>query len=278
MKSKPTWVFVAGTYRTGSTTHYGMVRDVVGKTNSGIGIGYHREGRLIDFDCFEWKNKKAIDDLYGEHNIQHSFKRVPQFSHNPYFIVCKVFEFLPNGFRGEISHGEIIARQNRLKAIVSVRDPRDIAVSMKSRSRELAGSVFDFKKTVTEDFPVWLGQVMKWADLGKEITLVSKFEDFTQHLLREVRRIANHLDIELSDEMAKSIARDYKIEAIRKKKDKFWKQKHDNPRAREDPALPSIPALLFASSGQWQRELTEDEARMVVEANKGFFERFGYNV
>lgn len=274
--TKPTWVFVAGSYRSGSTTHYGMVRDIVTKTNSGIGIGYHKEERLIDFDAFDWKNKQAIDDIFSKHNIQHSFKRVPRFSRDSYYIVCKVFEYLPNGFRGEVSHGEIIARQNRMKAIVSVRDPRDIAVSMRNRGRELSGNVFDFKKTVTENFPIWLGQVMRWADLGEEITLVSKFEDFTQHLLREVRRIANHLEIELPDETAKLIAGEYKVEAIRKKKDKYWKEREDNPRLREDPALPSIPGLLFASSGQWQRELSEAEVKMVVEANKVFMERFGY--
>lgn len=274
--NKPTWVFVAGTYRSGSTTHYGMVRDIVTKTNSGIGIGYHKEDRLKDFDSFEWPDMAAIKKLYDNHNIQHDFKRVPKFSYNPYYIVCKVFEFLPNGFRNEISHGEIIARGQRLKAVVSVRDPRDIAVSMQNRSRELSGNVFDFKKTVTKDFPTWLGNVIKWADLGEDVTLVSKFEDFTQHLLREVRRIASHLDIDLTDELAKDIAKQYKTGAIRKKKDEYWKKRRDNLRLREDPALPSIPALLFASSGQWRQELTEAEANMVYNANRAFCERFGY--
>jgi len=49
--TKPTWIFVAGPYRSGSTTQYEMARDIVEKTNTGIGIGYHNERRLKEFDA-----------------------------------------------------------------------------------------------------------------------------------------------------------------------------------------------------------------------------------
>ena len=48
--SKPTWVFVAGAYRTASTTQYQMARDIVEQTENGIGIGYHTERKLKEFD------------------------------------------------------------------------------------------------------------------------------------------------------------------------------------------------------------------------------------
>ena len=44
------WVFVAGIYRSGSTTQYEMVRDIVTQTGNGIGIGYHTENKLTEYD------------------------------------------------------------------------------------------------------------------------------------------------------------------------------------------------------------------------------------
>lgn len=245
MMTKPTWVFVAGTYRTGSTTHYQMTRDIVEETGNGIGTGYHTEDRLREFD--------AVSDQR--------------------YVVCKVFEYLPQGFRSKTSHGELIYRQKRLKAIVSVRDPRDIIVSMRKRDDQRGGKPFDFKCVATEEFPVWLGQLGCWADLGPHIALISKFEDFTVNLLTEVRRIARHLGIELSGELAGVIAARYTIQAIQKRKEEHRK---GGPDKREDPWLPSIPGIVFGTSGHWRTWLDEEEREMVYEANSGFFERFGY--
>jgi len=284
--TKPIWVFEAGTYRTGSTTHYQMVRDVVQTTNSGIAIGYHNERRLRGFDALDFSDLEAVQAIYKEHykdrKIACPFTEVPQFSRQAPYIVCKVFEYLPDGFRKGPSHGQLINRQKRLKVVVSIRDPRDIATSMRRREEQRSddgrkdSKPFDFEELVTQQFPIWLGAVEKWIDLGPDVTLVSKFEDFTQNLEGEARRIAAHLSIEIDDATAQRIAGDYQVDAIRKRKDKFWQKRRKDPDVNEDTALPSIPALLFASSGQWQRELSKEEAKLVYRANRGFFERFGY--
>ena len=66
------------------------------------------------------------------------------------------------------------------------------------------------------DFPVWLGNVEKWIALGDDLAHWSRFEDFTLNLLAEVRAIAAHLDIGLSDKQAKGIAARYTIRAQQK--------------------------------------------------------------
>lgn len=280
--TNPTWVFEAGTYRTGSTTHYEMTRDVVEAANAGYAIGYHNERRLREFDDLGLSDLEAIKEICAHHEIECPFDEPPIFSRSPHYIVCKVFEYLPGGFRKEASHGQILHRQERIKAVMSIRDPRDIITSMRKREEQRSddgrkdGEGFNFEYTATVQLPIWLGAVQKWADLGLDITLVSKFEDFTTNLYREVRRIAAHLDIELDNDTAKSIARKYTPDALRKRKGDYWKKRGDDPDLREDAALPSIPALLFASSGQWRDELSEEEAEMVYQANRGFFERFGY--
>jgi len=279
---KPVWVFVAGPYRTGSTTHYEMTRDVVQMTGSGIAIGYHNERRLRSFDALDLGDLEAVKATYAEHKIECPFTEPPKFSRQVPYVVCKVFEYLPDGFRDGPSHGQLIHRQKRLRVIVSVRDPRDIITSMKRREEQRCdagknGAGFNFEEVATEKFPIWLGAAQHWADLGPDVALVSKFEDFTRDLEGEVRRIAAHLGIKIDDIAAQYIAASYQVDAIRKRKDDFWQKRRKDPDVNEDPALPSIPALLFASSGQWQRELSKEEAEMVYAANKGFFERFGYS-
>ena len=105
-KRKPTWVFVAGPYRSGSTTQYRIVEDIIDETNNGKGIGYHTEKKLKEFDV----------------------------EGNKPFVVCKVFEFLPESFRGEESYGKTLHDEGRVMSVVSVRDPRDIIVSMRKRA------------------------------------------------------------------------------------------------------------------------------------------------
>lgn len=245
--TKPTWVFVAGTYRTGSTTQYRITRDIVEMTGQGVGIGYHTENKLREHDA---------DGGY---------------------IVCKVFEFLPDGFRGETSHGEIIHRQNRLKAVVSVRHPGDIITSMRKRSEGRATDggpgEWDFKETATVKFPIWLGQSLKWIDLGEDVTYVSRFEDFTRNLLTETRNIAAHLGIELTDDQAKVIAGRYTVKAQIQAQEEHRKA---GPQARQDPWLPSVPGIVFGTSGQYQTWLNGPEQRMVYEANAEYYKRFGY--
>jgi hypothetical protein len=249
--TRPTWIFVAGTYRSASTTQYRITRDIVEWAGLGMGIGYHTETRLKEFD-------------------------VPDSPHT--YIVCKVFEFLPEGFKGnndtvQVSHGEIIHRQDRIRAVVTIRDPRDIIVSQRTRT-ENQGKEFDFKKVATEKMPNWLAWVQKWIDLGPELCYWAKFEDFTLNLLTLTRKIAAHLDIDLPDEQAKEIAARYTIRAQKEKKREF--KQNQAPEKREDPWLPSIPEVLFGTSGHSRTWLNGPERAMVYEANKEFFERFGY--
>jgi len=249
MKAKPTWVFSCGTYRTASTTHYTMARDIVGVTGSGIGIGYHQEKKLKKFD------------VSSDHR----------------YVVCKVFEFLPGGFRGGRSYGETIYRERRLKALATIRDPRDIIVSMRERHRRQMEDPkhqrkpFDFEYRVQTEFPVWLSSLHKWINLGPSTCLLSRYETWTAGLLKEVYKIAGHLEIELTREQARKIAADHTLKSIVDRK----KAKR-RAGEREDPWLPSIPGPLFGTSGAHEHHLSKKEERLLIEANRAWMRRYGY--
>ena len=248
-RRKPTWIFICGTYRTASTTCYEITRDIVSETGNGKGIGYHQEGKLSDFD-------------------------IP--AQEPY-IVCKVFEYLPDGFQGKPSLGQFFHRKGRLKAIATIRDPRDIITSMRERhNRQMENPEhqripFDYHHRVTVDFPIWLGQLERWIDLGPNICMVSRYESFTKDLLNEVNRIASHLGITISPILARDIASRYTPEAImvRKKAKREAKQK-------EDPWLPGIPGILFGTVGAHKDHLSPEEEELLIEYNGDWMRRFAY--
>ena len=250
--SSPRWAFIAGSYRTASTTQYEITRDIVEGTRSGIGIGYHTESRLKERD---------EDTRKG------------------YIVVCKVFKFLPQ----HSPFGKQFLEENRLKALCTIRDPRDIIVSMKARSEATRNMDFDFKQTVTENFPIWLGQLEQWIDLGPEITMVTKYEDMIVNLYKEAKRIAEHLGISADDDLLKTIAKNHTIQAMVKAK-KEYRSKAQKAKARgeepprEDPWLPSIPAIKFGTSGQWRTWLSTGEITLVNETCAKFMERFGYPI
>jgi hypothetical protein len=243
-RNLPTWVFVAGSYRSGSTTQYQITEDIVTETNNGKGIGYHTEKKLEEFD-------------------------VPG---NKQYVVCKVFEFLPDSFKGGPSYGAKIHADGRMMATVTVRDPRDIMVSMRTRDTN-RGVLFNVTEVAKDELPIWLGNVEKWIKLGLDKAYWSKYEEFTLNLLRETRAIAEFLKIPLTVAHAKNIAKRYTITAMEAKKKEFKKKK---PEEREHPWLPSIPGVLFGTSGQHKTWLSVQERRAVEENNADFMRRFGY--
>jgi hypothetical protein len=242
VESKPTWVFVAGIYRSASTTQYLITRDVVKDTESGTPTGYHTEGRLEEYD-------------------------VPGSGR---YVVSKVFKFLPQ--TSEL--GATFLKEKRLKAVCTVRDPRDIVVSMRTRNENRGrhtDQTFDFETTVTKSFPVWLGQLEQWIDLGPEITMVTRFEDLIANLLKETRRISEHLDITLPDGHDFEIAKRYSIQAQRERAQEVRAEGK-----KADPWLPSIPSIVFGTAGMHVSWLSPSERQLVEKTCRGFMKRFGY--
>lgn len=247
-KMRPTWVFSCGIYRSGSTTHYQMVRDVVESAGLGVGIGYHEERKLVKHDDTDHK-----------------------------FIVCKVFEFLPGGFGEKSSYGQTIHREGRLKALATIRDPRDVITSMRERHKRQMeaprdqAQPFSFEDRATKNFPIWLGQLDKWISLGPDICMMSRYEEWTKDLVGEVFRIANHLEIDIDGETVERIASMYTKGAIMDRKARDRKA-----RRRSDPKLPGIPDILFGEAGAHREYLNAEEETMLVDANRAWMDKYEY--
>lgn len=241
MTKKPTWVFVVGPYRTASTTQYEIVRDILEETGSGKGVGY--------YDQAGWKIRNFDDPQYGR------------------YVACKNFTYLPK----EKPVVGTIKEDGRIKATGTIRDPRDIATSMMIRSWNLDNDDWDFEETVTEFFPVWLGQFDEWVQNLQKEMLVSRFEVLTNNLLKETKRLAGFLDVDLNSKQAEIIASRYTTDKIMKRKKEAKEQEE-----QEDEWLSSIPSIVTGKSGIYQEYLSPQQIEMIEQANEDFMRRWGY--
>ena len=232
---KPLWVFVSGIYRSGSTTQYEMVRDIVEKMGLGVGIGYHTEEKLKEYDN-------------SENQI----------------IVCKVFEPLFIGFQEKPSYAQKFFEEGRVKAFATIRDPRDVITSMKKRAEGRTKEdkdAWSFEETAKVNFPVWFKRLDDWLEWG---ALETRYEDMILNLFAECKRIANHLDIVVDDDTLKSIAKNYTVAAIQKRKQ------------QGKGKLPSRPGIVFGTSGTNKTWLSGPERRMVENSVDWFIEKYNY--
>jgi len=148
--TKPTWVFNCGIYRSASTTQYQITRDIVEAVDRGRGIGYHSRKKLQ-------ANDVPNDGKY---------------------IVCKAFVFLPSVCR--MTSGFL--DENRLKAVCSIRDPRDVIASMKVRHNRHFADPFPTRHRITVDLPQWLRDLQQWVE-----TVLRSFWVLTYQVTRPTR-------------------------------------------------------------------------------------------
>lgn len=247
--SRPTWAFVVGTYRTGSTTQHRIAAAIVESTNRGKDIGYHKESRLVEND----ESPNQIN-------------------------VCKVFRFLP----AESETAGRFLKEGRIRVIGTVRDPRDIFVSMQERERR-GGRIakFDARERIETLLPLWFGWFDTWTSLPKETVYVSKFETMIVDLAAEALRIAAFLGVRLSRKDAMRITNPFKVPAQKATKEAYWKnrrkiEKKGEVAPREHPVLPSIPSVEFGTSGHWPIWLHPSQVKSIEKHCKDYMTRWGY--
>lgn len=230
--ARPMWVFVVGMYRTGSTTQYLLTEGVVEITENGQGIGYHTEDRLQTYERY-----------------------------NGNFVVCKVFKPVCESSQT----AKVIKQDGRMRAIATVRDPRDIVTSMKKR-----GVNFSWKDTMKE-WPTWQGWFLKWASYGDDIIRIVKYEDMIRDLEKEVRGIANFLGIQISPEQVKEVA---KLGDLTYQRERAKKAKDEGKPAH--PWLPSLPGAAFGKARNWPSVLTLEEKRDIEAKARLMITRWRY--
>ena len=168
--------------------------------------------------------------------------------------VAKSHNYLPELFRD--------MQDGSAKALVTIRDPRDIAVSM----MQLKSMTFDevMKWNV---IPRGIHQQMLWANNHSEC-IVLRYEDFVDDISLLAWVISGMLELEVNEELINALATTYSFEQNKARSDKIGK-------VETDLLFPGH--LQTGEVGIWKRELTQAQANEIRQViGNGWFQRWGY--
>lgn len=104
--------------------------------------------------------------------------------------------------------------------------------------------------------------------------LVSCYEDVLADSALEVRRIAKHLDLEISVDNSNQIAADYDLDEQQKRIEKFKQQLMQDPVAQQnqdreivdyhdEETLLHLNHMSSGKMGQWRRELSSNQVERI---------------
>lgn len=209
-------IICCGMMRSGSTLQYQLTVAILEKTGKGTGFGEVRYG-----DCQQLLKKQ----LSGQMNAV----KVHQFRH--------------------LKGVETAIKQGKAKGIYSYRDIRDVTTSlMKMRKTSFEKLIFE-----TGEINECIRDFYAWTKLDN--LLISRYEIMVSDLTQEVLRIAEHLDIKLSQKEAQTIADEYSIER-QKNRIESWKKNQNSENKFYDPkSLLHANHINSGKTNQWQKEL-----------------------
>jgi len=174
--------------------------------------------------------------------------------------------FSENGWWVTKSHNYLhVAHKNpgRVKAYLTIRDPRDIMVSMMTLHNE------NFERTLnrgllSRDF----FQFWTWLDKVPDDCVVRRYEDIYQDLPFLVQDIAEVMGKELSEKRVEELAEKYSFERNKERSD-------TTGNTRADMLFPGH--LQTGETGMWKKALLPEQANRVAQlAGEDFLEEWGY--
>lgn len=210
-------VICCGMMRSGSTLQYQLTVAILEKTNQGIGLGEIRNS-----DCQQLLQSHSPDQMQA--------LKVHQFRH--------------------LKGVETAIAEGKAKGIYSYRDIRDVTASlMKMRKASFEKLMFQ-----TGEIQECLRDFHLWTNLDN--LLISRYEIMVNNLTEEVVRIANHLNINLSQEEAEMIADQYNLER-QKSRISNWKNNQEKDSKFYDPkSLLHANHIDSGASNKWKTALT----------------------
>ncbi len=165
-------------------------------------------------------------------------------------------------------------RTSHAKAICTYRDPRDCVASDRMFLKWDMARIID---RVRGNF-----QAMDEYG-GCSNVLMVRYEDMMKNRLAEIRRIAGHLEVEVSDATLRRIDGETNLQSSLKvcQSLKHYQQGQFNnvESHRVDPVTQLHDNHIYNSKvGRWQNELSEDVGNVLTSVFKPWLLKFGYDV
>ncbi len=229
-------IICCGMMRSGSTLQYQLTVAILEKTGKGTGYGEIRNS-----DCQELLEK------YSSTSMQ--VVKVHQFRHL-------------KGVKKAIA-------DKQAKGIYSYRDIRDVTVSlMKMRKATFERVIFE-----TGEIKECIRDFYNWTNLDD--MLISRYDTMVNNLPQEVLKIADYLNIDISQEDAKEIADHYSIEK-QKKRIQQWKTTKVNENLYDPKSLLHANHINSGQQNQWNKVLTPIQVAYLESISKDWLSLVNY--
>lgn len=173
------------------------------------------------------------------------------------FVVMKSHAFLEES-------RELLEHNNAL-GIYAYRDIRDVIVSL-MRMRGLP-----FNKLGSGILYSLLDQYVVWT--SQPNVLVSQYENIVNDTAAEVLRIANHMRLSCTQDLADEIAQKFSLEHQRRRQ---YRLEDDQEFNNERDALLHANHIHSGKSAQWMTELSTEEVGLIEHVFSEWFDQVGY--
>jgi len=173
------------------------------------------------------------------------------------FVVLKSHAFL--------EESRELLRHNDALGIYAYRDIRDVIVSL----MRMQG--VSFNKLGTGILYVLLEQYVVWT--SQHNVLVSQYEGIVNDTTAEVLRIANHMQLSCTHDLAEEIAQKFSLEHQRRRQ---FRLKEDQEFDNDRDSLLHTNHIHSGMSAQWMNELSSDEVGLVEHVFSEWLDQVGY--
>ncbi|MDJ0507683.1 MAG: sulfotransferase domain-containing protein [Crocosphaera sp.] len=229
-------IICCGMMRSGSTLQYQLTVEILEKTGKGKG-------------CGEIRNSNCQELLEKDSSTSMQVFKVHQFRHL-------------KGVKKAIA-------DKQAKGIYIYRDIRDVTVSlMKMRKATFERLIFE-----TGEIKECIRDFYNWTNLDN--MLISRYESMVNNLPQEVLKIAEHLNIDISQEDAQEIADHYSIEQ-QKKRIKQWKNNQVNENLYDPKSLLHGNHISSGQHNQWNKILTPIQVAYLESISKDWLSLVNY--
>ncbi|XP_066930170.1 luciferin sulfotransferase-like isoform X1 [Clytia hemisphaerica] len=210
-------------------------------------------GIVMGIGDFDTDNNKANDEIFS------SMKR-------PRVIKMHLsYELLPRQFQ-----------QKQPKMIYMLRNPRDVCQSLHSHFYTLqdgfSGSLQDVVNLMTDDAGFYSGPFFKhvlgyWKRRSYENILIIFYEEMKKDLSGHIKKIADFLDIEISDEEVSNLAKHFSFDSMKRKAEQMipFHAKQDGHSATVEAAHKGKTMFNKGKAGSWKALFTPDMTKQMEE-------------
>ena len=169
--------------------------------------------------------------------------------------------------------------EGKIKNIYTIRDPRDCFASMEKFMPRFEGVEIDDR---IREFQRWL--ILGDEFFGDDVSLIIRYEEMVENNIKQIRRIANFLEIKRTDKLILNISNATSVAASQeiikqmietgKGVEKFkvaGKEKRFHPESQLHENH-----LNGGTIGRWRTELTEENQQKIHTAFSPWLIKFGY--